>query len=128
MCLALPSLLDPTERRHDLVPVLHVQMNREKLAKMAGSVRTGGKGSVRRWVQPSDARAELGHPPFRCSQTPDIIQDSYSALQQTTIVIQGSISHHVSWPRRQRCMLDLGVALTAVDSRRCSWPPHPRFR
>jgi hypothetical protein len=25
-------------------------MNREKLAKMAGSVRTGGKGSVRRWV------------------------------------------------------------------------------
>jgi len=25
-------------------------MNREKLQKMAGSVRTGGKGSVRRWV------------------------------------------------------------------------------
>lgn len=27
-----------------------IQMNREKLMKMAGAVRTGGKGSVRRCV------------------------------------------------------------------------------
>lgn len=27
-----------------------IQMNREKLMKMAGSVRTGGKGTVRRWI------------------------------------------------------------------------------
>jgi len=29
--------------------VKYIQMNREKLMKMAGSVRTGGKGTMRRY-------------------------------------------------------------------------------
>ena len=44
-------------------------MNREKLAKMAGSVRTGGKGSVRRWVAcPTAAAMPI---PFQQQDKPD---------------------------------------------------------
>jgi hypothetical protein len=56
-------------------------MNREKLAKMAGSVRTGGKGSVRRWVAHPTAAALLYQSSSRLSSIGDTARQAADGNQ-----------------------------------------------
>lgn len=46
-----PSAARPSQPPGHHHPHVLAGMDRDKLAKMAGAVRTGGKGSVRRWVR-----------------------------------------------------------------------------